>query len=155
MKFFIEKLHIIIGVIIIVLIAFFAIRGIQNARQPGEFDTFAQCLTDSNVTYYGAFWCPNCQEQERLFGKSKRFLNYVECSTPQRSQKAICNEAGIEAYPTWDIDGMRVQGVQQLESLALMTSCPLPGFDMEEALSEFEEVQNDEATSLETNESNE
>ncbi len=149
MKFLSKNLHIIIGVIILALVAFFVIRGIQNARQPGEFDAFTQCLTDSNVTYYGAFWCPNCQEQERLFGRSKRFINYVECSTPQRTQKAVCNEAGIEAYPTWDIDGFRVQGVQPLESLALATSCELPGFDQESAMMELESSLDEEMLELE------
>lgn len=146
MKYILDRIHIIIGVLVIALVIFFVVRAIFNARQPGEFDGFAQCLTDSQVTYYGAFWCPNCQDQERLFGRSKRFLNYVECSTPQRTQKAICNEAGIEAYPTWDIDGTRLQGVQQLETLAMITSCPLPGFDMEQAREELDlELDGDES----------
>ena len=111
-----------IGIIVAVVFV------VRNNQQPGKYDAFAQCLTENDVTYYGAFWCPNCQRQGNMFGKSKRYVNYIECSTPnRRDQKTICKEAEIEAYPTWEFaDGSRVTGIQTFEFLAEQTGCTLP-----------------------------
>jgi hypothetical protein len=100
----------------------------KEDQKPGQYDEFASCLAEE-TTYYGAFWCHNCQAQEALFGrKSKAKLNYVECSTPDgQGQTDVCIEAGIESYPTWEFsDGERLMGVTQLETLAEKTSCELP-----------------------------
>ena len=51
----------------------------------GQLDDFAQCLTDKEAVFYGAFWCPHCQAQKRMFGNSVKLLPYVECSTPAES----------------------------------------------------------------------
>jgi thiol-disulfide isomerase/thioredoxin len=95
-------------------------------NQPGEFDTFASCIKDSGATFYGAFWCPHCQTQKAMFGKSAKLLPYVECSTPSKSQTAACNEAGIESYPTWKFsDGSVVTGQQSFQQLADKTKCEI------------------------------
>jgi len=95
---------------------------------PNKFDDFAQCLTDKGVVYYGAFWCPNCQDQNRLFGSAKRLINYVECSTPDgRGQVNECRQKDIKGYPTFEFaDGTRVEGKQTLEALAEKSGCKLP-----------------------------
>ncbi len=95
--------------------------------KPGKLDTFASCLADSGTTYYGAFWCPNCKNQEALFGRSARLLPRVECSTPDgRGQLQVCQDAGIKGYPTWEFaDGTRESGTQTLELLSKRTNCPL------------------------------
>jgi len=97
-------------------------------QKPGELDEFAQCLTDKGATFYGAFWCPHCQSQKAMFGKSEKLLDYIECSTPDgESQTEECTEAGIESYPTWEFeDGTRETGEVPLETLSEKTSCPLP-----------------------------
>lgn len=60
---------------------------------PGEYDNFAKCLSEKDVKFYGAFWCPNCNDQKALFGKSNKYLNYIECSTADRSgQIELCKE---------------------------------------------------------------
>lgn len=99
--------------------------------KPGELDTFAQCINDSGATYYGAFWCPNCKNQEAMFGRSAHLLPRVECSTPDgRGQLQVCQEAGITGYPTWEFaNGDRVSGTQSLETLSTVTGCPLPTED--------------------------
>lgn len=95
---------------------------------PGKFDTFAQCLDESGATFYGAFWCPRCQEQKELFGKSEKHLPYTECSTPNgQGQLQVCIDADIKGYPTWEFsDGERVTGVVPLEALFGKTGCELP-----------------------------
>lgn len=101
---------------------------IKTPGKPGELDSFAQCINDSGAKYYGAFWCPNCKNQEAMFGRSARLLPRIECSTPDgKSQLPVCQEAGIQGYPTWDFaDGTRETGTIPLDRLAEATNCQLP-----------------------------
>ncbi len=92
-----------------------------------RFDTFAQCLTDAGAKFYGAYWCPHCQAQKKLFENSKK-IPYIECSTPNgQAQTQTCIDAKITGYPTWDFaDGSRADGEQTLEELSAKTGCVLP-----------------------------
>ncbi len=96
--------------------------------KPGKLDAFAQCINDSGTKYYGAFWCPNCKNQEAMFGRSAKLLPRTECSTPNgKGQLPICQDADIKGYPTWDFpDGSRETGTLPLERLSEKTTCPLP-----------------------------
>lgn len=99
----------------------------HKKNQPGEFDTFASCIKDSGAIFYGAFWCPHCQSQKAMFGKSANLLPYTECSTPSKSQMKVCNDAGIQSYPTWKFsDGTMVTGQQSFAELAEKTKCEAP-----------------------------
>lgn len=97
------------------------------AGRPGKYDTFASCIADSGAKFYGAFWCPHCQAQKALFGKSAKNLPYTECSTPNgQSQTQVCIDAGVKSYPTWEFaDGSRKTGEATLAELASLTMCPL------------------------------
>lgn len=88
----------VIGIIIIVAgIGVLA----SKSQDPGKYDEFAQALKSSGAVFYGAFWCPHCQTEKELFGNSKKYLPYVECSNPDQSVTAVCKEKKIESYPTW------------------------------------------------------
>ena len=122
-----------IGKIIAVIIALgvlflFGFLVFSFATAGSEYKEFAQCLTEQGVKMYGAYWCPNCQEQKNVFGRSWKYIDYVECSLPNRGgQNEICNTAGIQSYPTWEFsDGSRVTGTQSLLKLSQSTSCSLP-----------------------------
>ncbi len=95
---------------------------------PGQFDDFAVCLEEKGAVFYGAFWCPHCQSQKKLFGKSASKLPYVECSQPSGSgQLPICVNKKVESYPTWEFaDGSRMTGEISLKDLASTTGCTLP-----------------------------
>jgi hypothetical protein len=95
---------------------------------PGKYDAFATCLKDKGATFYGAFWCPHCQDQKKLFGSSVHLLPYVECSTPDASaQTQVCIDKKITSYPTWIFaDGSILNGLIPLQQLADKTSCTLP-----------------------------
>ena len=101
---------------------------IMSPTKPGKLDAFASCIKESGATYYGAFWCPNCKNQEALFGRSARLLPRVECSTPDGSgQLKVCQDADIKGYPTWDFaNGTRESGTLSLERLSEATGCLLP-----------------------------
>ena len=101
---------------------------IYSQSQPGQYDAFAKCLKDQGAVFYGAFWCPHCQKQKAMFGKSARLLPYVECSTRDgRNKLGVCVEKDIEGYPTWEFaDGSRLVGEVALSKLSEKTGCPLP-----------------------------
>lgn len=116
-------------VLLITALFLLAVGGfIYYKSQPGKLDNFASCLKEKGVIFYGAFWCPHCQNQKKLFGKSFSKLQYVECSTPDgKSQLAICQDKNIQSYPTWDFfDGSRQTGELTLETLAQKSGCSLP-----------------------------
>lgn len=97
----------------------------KKAGKPGQYDELASCIKESGATFYGAFWCPHCNNQKKLFQGSDKLLNYVECSTPDGSgQTQVCIDAGIQSYPTWKFaDGTILTGEVSLEDLAAKTSC--------------------------------
>ena len=92
-----------------------------------KYDTFAQCLKDKGLKFYGAFWCPHCQAQKRQFGDAVKFLPYIECSTADgKAQTQICIDNKINGYPTWEFpDGTRREGEVPLQDLATKSGCSL------------------------------
>lgn len=126
-----NKKKVFVGVLVALVVGvglLAVLRGTAGPAGPGEYDEFAQCLADEGATFYGAFWCPHCQAQKKLFGSSAKLLPYVECSTADgQGQTAICKEKVIPSYPTWEFaDGSRLGGEVPLEQLAEKTGCMLP-----------------------------
>lgn len=124
-----KNIFIAFGVIVVAAIGY----SIYDKQQPGQLDTFAQCVTDSGAKFYGAFWCPHCQAQKALFGKSKDLLPYIECSTPDgNGQNAVCKDKAITSYPTWSFASTTstttdmLTGEQTLSTIAEKTGCTLP-----------------------------
>jgi thiol-disulfide isomerase/thioredoxin len=114
-----------VGVLIVAVLIW---RFVVYQTTPGQYDSFAQCLKDKGAIFYGAFWCPHCQNQKAMFGKSAKFLPYIECSTADgRGQLKVCRDKNIEGYPTWEFaDGSRLSGAISLSQLAEKTGCQLP-----------------------------
>ena len=107
-----------IGTVAIAAIIFLYPR--QQANN--EFDSFAQCLADKEITMYGAEWCSHCQSEKKAFGDSFRLVSYVKC--PDDPKK--CVAVGINGYPTWVFpDGKRLEGEQGLEKLSKESGCAL------------------------------
>src|SRR3989338_4206413 len=105
----------IVGVAVIAGIFFL----VSANSEPGKLDQFAQCLKDRGAVFYGAFWCPHCQNQKAMFGASQKLLPYVECSTTDgKGQLQLCKDKNIEGYPTWAFaDGSRESGALSLNRL--------------------------------------
>lgn len=87
-------------VIIILLVVGLGVFMSKN-QKPGKFDAFAKALSTEGAEFFGAFWCTHCQAQKELFGNSKKYLPYTECSNPNQSQTQVCKDNKIESYPTW------------------------------------------------------
>lgn len=107
-------------------------------QAPVDYTTFAQCLSDRDITMYGAFWCPHCADQKELFGDSFEYIEYVECDPRgENPQSERCLTQNIESYPTWmHPDGRRWEGTQTMETLSEISGCTLPGATTTEASSE-------------------
>ena len=121
------KTVIILTLLLVVIITLIAWAATQQSA-PSKLDGFAQCLKDKGAVFYGAFWCPHCVEQKKLFGTAKRFLPYVECSTEGGNrQTQECIDKKITGYPTWHFaDGTEESGLLELSRLAEKTGCALP-----------------------------
>lgn len=113
-----------IGTIAVVVISVI----ILSSSGSSKYEDFAQCITDSGTKMYGAYWCPHCQAQKKIFGSSWDNINYIECATPGSNQQTTaCNVAGIKSYPTWIFgDGRPLSGELSLQQLATFTGCQLP-----------------------------
>ncbi len=85
-----------------------------------QLQALAIHLTETGAKFYGAYWCPRCQEQKALFKASADRLPYVECSSGGRGSPltAPCVTHNIRSYPTWIIDDNRYTGLQTPRTLA-------------------------------------
>lgn len=120
----------VLGILVVGVIGLAVVRAKSSTEPagPGKYDQFATCLGEKGAVFYGAFWCPHCNAQKKLFGTSKKLLPYVECSTADgQGQTQICIDKKIDGYPTWEFaDGSRLNGEIALATLAEKTQCVLP-----------------------------
>jgi uncharacterized membrane protein len=92
----------------------------------------AEHLRAIDAKMYGAYWCPHCCEQKRLFGATAmKELKYVECGEGgQNAQVDVCQDMApaIEkatgekfGFPTWEINGQFYSGRKPLTELARLS----------------------------------
>lgn len=101
--------------------------------EKGEYDTFAQCLTERGMVMYGSITCKFCAKQRELFGHSFRFIKEIECDPRNPNPETErCVAKNITATPTWireDVGGVELYrfpaGIQTLEQLSKVATCPL------------------------------
>lgn len=126
----------------LILISFLLILSGCTNSENSELDDFANCLAEKDVKEYGAFWCPNCAKQEKMFGKFFSIIKekvYIECDPRcdvkniedlpvacrgKISQTQTCLDKEINKYPTWDFpNGKRLVGVQEFSVIAKEAGC--------------------------------
>ena len=99
-------------------------------RNQHKYDGFARCLKDRGLVMYGAYWCPHCQEQKKMFAASFEYVPYIECGVQgdTRGVQQVCKDAGIKHFPTWQFPptGERAERVFELDALSDRSGCPLP-----------------------------
>ena len=83
----------------------------------------ADHLSSIGTKKYGAWWCPHCHAQQALFGKDAfEKITYMECDPEgQDSKTTACQTAGVQSFPTWEINGELYPGVHQLAELASLS----------------------------------
>lgn len=97
----------------------------QLVQQSSAYSrALAKHLADTGAKMYGAFWCSHCIEQKETFGAGAQ-IPYVECfpdgwerGTPVTE---ACSAAKVEGFPTWVINGKKLEGEQTLEELAKLS----------------------------------
>ena len=96
---------------------------IVTSESTKESIALAKYLKNNGVVKYSAYWCPNCLDQSELFGKEAyKELNVVECARDgKNSQTKLCIDKKIEGFPSWEINGNIIIGVQPLQELAELT----------------------------------
>ena len=96
---------------------------VVTSESTKESIAFAKYLKDTGVVKYSAYWCPNCLNQSELFGKQAyKELNVVECARDgKNSQTKLCIDKKIKGFPSWEINGKIILGVQTLEELSKLT----------------------------------
>ncbi|MDP1688943.1 MAG: thioredoxin domain-containing protein [bacterium] len=110
-----------IAILVLVFVYYF-----WSVEQPGNLDSFASCLKEKGVEFYGAWWCPHCQNQKKLFGNSVKLLPYVECyiEPDANNQLQVCKDKNITGYPTWIFaDGSILSGEISIATLSEKTGC--------------------------------
>jgi uncharacterized membrane protein len=96
---------------------------ITTTSGPAEI-ALARHLTQIGAQEYGAYWCPHCYDQKQLLGKEAfAIINYIECAPDgKNSQTQLCEKAGIQGFPTWEIKGELYPGLQPLQKLAELSN---------------------------------
>ena len=127
-----ELIKPIIALIILIIIVFGLLTYIEGKEGPKKLalENLSQCLAESGIVFYGAFWCPVCAAQKGEFGKSAKNIPYVECSKADRTQTQVCIDEDIQSYPTWKYEGQVYGGLLEAELLAHITGCALPNEDI-------------------------
>ncbi len=85
---------------------------------------FAKYLSQEKIVMYSAYWCPHCHDQKQLFGKrAVEELKVVECAKDgKNNQYELCQEKGIEGFPSWEINNKIYSGTRSLTELAEMSN---------------------------------
>ncbi len=110
------------GICLLLFVGFFYL----IRADPNQYDEVAKCITDAGTKMYGAYWCPHCQQQKKMFSKSWKHIHYIECAEGRQGQTKECQDAGITGYPTWEFsDGTRISGEQNVETLARLSGCEM------------------------------
>ena len=95
---------------------------ITTSSSPNKIK-FAKFLRKNDISMYSAYWCPHCHDQKQLFGKDAvKELSIFECTKDGKdSQYELCQEKGIELFPSWEINGEIISGVKELNDLAIIS----------------------------------
>ncbi len=105
-----------IGIVVGVIVITLGIIYVQSKYSPNPDEDIVKCI-GANSTLYVQEGCSHCQTQESKFGKSKEFLNIIDCFY----ELDKCQN--ISATPTWLINKELYAGVFSVEELKNMTGC--------------------------------
>ena len=101
---------IIIGVIVLALVIIFVPKTSADAE-------LAKCI-GNNSKLYTITGCIHCEQQKELFGNNFQYLNITNGNSWEELAKYNVTET-----PTWEINGSRYYGVQDINTLKKLTGC--------------------------------
>lgn len=93
-----------------------------------ELQALAEHLDSIGAKFYGASWCPHCQQQKEEFGAAARFLPYVECAPngPRGPRATSCEMRDIRQYPTWIINDRKIERLMTADALRTISGFKPP-----------------------------
>lgn len=118
-----RKFYFIVSVVsvlafLLIICFFLFVSGYSKESGSGEIGSkaFFKCVSRSSklYTFEG---CRHCTNQKSILGDGLDIIEVIDC----RVEWEKCS--GINAFPTWVINGEKILGVQTLESLAQRTGC--------------------------------
>ncbi len=102
---------VIVGVVVLAIF-------LMKAPKPETDEETAKCIGE-NSEMYVRLGCTHCETQKEMFGEYVSYLKPIDCFF----EREICAEKGIEATPTWIINGEKVVGTQEISKLKELTGC--------------------------------
>ena len=106
-----------------------------SAQEPGANSTvnlgksspkqinLAKHISKYGAVMYGAYNCPHCISQKKMFGEAFKHIRYVECNNKgPKANPSLCFAKGIKSYPTWEISGKFYQGQLTFDQLSKITN---------------------------------
>ncbi len=110
------EIYLILVVIILLLIS--GIYYYKSYKQATPEEKVMSCIA-SKATLYGSKYCPHCQEQKKILGTYLSLFKDIDClDNPE-----LCNKAGVDRYPTWEINKKLYPGVKSIGELKKLTNC--------------------------------
>ena len=111
---------------VILILSMFVLAACEPPKPvTGKYTELAKCVTSKGVILYGAFWCPHCLNQKKIFGDDIKYINYVECAEGgENAQPEVCTKAGVQRFPSWFFPGQGlVEGEQTPDEVAIKANC--------------------------------
>ncbi len=105
-----------------------SLAGHQAEAEPAaDLVAFAKALSAAGVKFFGADWCPICNQQKALFEDGARFLPFIEVTNPDRTLNEVGIANGISTFPTWEFpDGSRATGLLSLNEISQRSGVLIP-----------------------------
>ena len=95
----------------------------ENPVSSEEMEKFITCLKDANFVIYGANWCGWTKKLVEMLGGFDTIKPiYIECS----EEKEVCEENGVNGYPTILVQGEQYKGARTFEDFSATTGCEIP-----------------------------
>ena len=94
---------------------------VTTTLPPSGSSNTLQQLIDAGATFYGASWCGFTKKQLaelNITEANTKGLDYVDCD----NQEELCASKGIEAFPTWQINGQLYPGYYPPSKLSELLS---------------------------------
>ena len=101
-------------IIAVIILAIF----LMKKPSPKTDEETTKCIGE-NSEFYVRLGCTHCENQKDMFGEYVSYLKPIDCFY----EREICTQKGIEATPTWIINGEKIVGTQSIEKLKELTGC--------------------------------